>query len=353
MITSKKYLTVFSLFLFILLASCDKSPPVLGQEKIHFTGPILIEDLARQRSFETLVWYPASLQNKHFLVLIAHGMGGLPEDFTWLGEYLASHGYVAAAIKFPYSNRGQRDKMNLDDLPNQPQDLRVLVDAIIKGEQAPLDSLKGRINTQQIAVAGHSFGGLTSYLVGYDRELADPRVAATIILAAAGGDFLTEKFYGDSQIPMLLLHGDLDRLVEYKSTSLQAYQNYPHAMLAKFIGGSHLGLSNGPEFGINPDNIACWFAGDILDTEGKEINFYNQLRARTPDTGLGDYSAPLPCKYDLPDVTLMPTSRMRYLSAPLILSFIQTHLNKNKEASEAISALASEHSDLEIHPPRL
>ncbi len=154
-------------------------------------------------------------------------------------------------------------------------------------------------------------------------------------MAAAGGDFLESDFYKNRHVPLLLLHGDNDLLVELPSTSQVAFKraNVSRALVS-YRGGNHLGFGGGSSYGFNPDKLACWFAGSMFEDTGGRT-FYQQLRERTPDTGIGDYFAPLPCQYEVPDVARMSAGRHRFISQQLILSFFEAQWGDNKDQATA------------------
>jgi len=115
-------------------------------------------------------------------------------------------------------------------------------------------------------------------------------------MATTGGDFLTSDFYADSPVPMLLLHGTHDLLVDYRSTSVNAFtQSTAPKILVKYSGGTHLGYSGRSSYFFNPDYLPCWLAGALFEKdEGK--SFYDILKRSDPDRGIGG-SAPTqrPC----------------------------------------------------------
>jgi hypothetical protein len=68
---------------------------------------------------------------------------------------------------------------------------------------------------------GISFGGLAAYIAGFDRELRDPRIQIAITMAASGGDRLAPRYFDfvERSIPLFLIHGTIDALIEFESTS--------------------------------------------------------------------------------------------------------------------------------------
>ena len=92
------------------------------------------KDSNRRRSIKTSIWYPTSMASrsilynnvfpgkarinavvspgKHPLIIISHGSGGNRYNQYYLSEFLASHGYIVAAVEHPHNNSSD----NVDDI---------------------------------------------------------------------------------------------------------------------------------------------------------------------------------------------------------------------------------------------
>ena len=325
-----------------------------GEQHAQQYTTLVDHDEARNRQLEILFWQPkTTIQQAMPLVIFAHGLGGQPEQGAWLADYLISKGYVVAAVKFPHTNGDDVDAMDMNDLLNQPGDVSRVIDIALGKAPGLPASLQGKIDDQRIALAGHSFGGLTTYLATYDRELMEPRIQAAILLAAGAGDIFYPEFYSTRPIPMLLLHGDHDKLVDFNTTSAVSYQRAETPkILARLIGGTHLGHGEMNSVGFNLDNLPCWLAKESLEDDGN-IHFHADLVKREPATGVGDYSAPMPCEYEVPGIWSMSTERQQQLSNDLILPFLEYALNpantQNKAAFiSTAKQLNQENKDLDI-----
>ena len=129
------------------------------------------------------IYRPRDLQGSYPVVLWGNG-SCVNSNFGYrefLAE-LASHGFVVLAVG-PYRDspapRQQRpaDPAQWPEFETQPQDL---LDALnwIESEVSRADSeLAGHVNTERVAVMGHSCGGLQALKVS-----TDPRVSTTLIL---------------------------------------------------------------------------------------------------------------------------------------------------------------------------
>jgi predicted dienelactone hydrolase len=156
------------------------------------------------RPLRTAIWYPASPTNikeetifggppdteifapvtvvagaevsntkkKHPLVLLSHGTGGSAIQMMWLGYYLASRGYIVAAVNHHGNTAAEKQLAAQGFLLywERARDLSAVLDKLLT------DPLFGpRIDRQRIGAAGFSLGGYT-------------------VIAIAGGQFSPRQF---------------------------------------------------------------------------------------------------------------------------------------------------------------
>ncbi|MEC8441603.1 MAG: alpha/beta fold hydrolase [Cyanobacteriota bacterium] len=124
----------------------------------------------RPQALPVLTLVPTGNANGR-LVVISHGLWDDPESFEGWGEFLATHGYTVLMPDHPGSNSAQQKAMlagdrrppGAEELRLRPLDVSALLDAVASGRL-----LSGRgLNTQSVAVVGHSWGGTTAVqLVG-------------------------------------------------------------------------------------------------------------------------------------------------------------------------------------------
>ena len=100
------------------------------------------------------------------LVLISHGLWDSPTVLEGWGEYLAANGYTVLMPDHQGSDAAQQQAMLAGDLPPpdpeelrlRPLDMTALLSAVESGALLP-----GRaLNTREVAVVGHSWGGITA-----------------------------------------------------------------------------------------------------------------------------------------------------------------------------------------------
>jgi predicted dienelactone hydrolase len=96
---------------------------------------------------------------KYPLMVLSHGNTSSAQSLDWLGYYLASHGYVVAAVDHhgnTAAEEGGPIPQGLVAEWERPRDLSVLIDKMLG------DPLFGpRIDAERIGAAGHSSGGAT------------------------------------------------------------------------------------------------------------------------------------------------------------------------------------------------
>ena len=95
------------------------------------------------------------------LVVLSHGYTGYRTLMYYLGEHLASHGYVVAAIDHPHSTNAEIDSKNapyrgfLNTLYHRSRDQQFVL-SYFREQQT---ELQGIIDTHSAAVIGYSMGG--------------------------------------------------------------------------------------------------------------------------------------------------------------------------------------------------
>ncbi len=205
------------------------------------------------RTLETAISYPAVAKGEGVdasragpfpIVAYSHGFSSTQFENVQLFQFLASHGYVVVAPKFPLSNIGAPGGPTGIDLVNQPADVSFVIDSIL-GFGATVDHpLEGAIDGERIAAVGLSLGGMTTLLVTFHADLRDPRIDVAVAMAPPGSMFLP-SYFDTSPAPLLVVFGDSDAIVPYdpNATTLAARARSPMSLLT-FVDGTHTGFTS-------------------------------------------------------------------------------------------------------------
>ncbi|MGZ8765217.1 MAG: alpha/beta hydrolase [Acidimicrobiia bacterium] len=184
------------------------------------------------RSLVTTVFYPATgtagaepvadapadrRDGPYPLIVFSHGLGATPAAYQELLMRWAAAGYVVAAPAFPKTNAQAAGGIDPGDFANQPTD----VSAVITGMLDATDGagpLAGLVEPDNVGVAGHSLGGITTLGVAANSCCLDDRVQAAVVMSGDPLMFPNGDFdYGDAP-PILLVHGTADDLVTYEAS---------------------------------------------------------------------------------------------------------------------------------------
>lgn len=211
------------------------------------------------------------------LVVVSHGYGNVPVAMSWLGENLASKGYVVAAI------RHADEYLNPAGLPQallrRPLDIAYVTRELHRtlGSERMHDA--PQVDAARTALVGYSMGGYGVLAAGgavleasgplagivpggllqpYARggplraDAVAPSVRAIVALAPGGGAIGAWGARGLQGItaPLLLISGDRDLTVPYESGArafFDAATASPNRYLLTFRNGGHaLGLGPAP-----------------------------------------------------------------------------------------------------------
>lgn len=206
-------------------ANMDAPVPVISVRSIR----LLRED--RGEDLQVRISAPVT-GDRLPVVLFSHGHGSSMDGYSPLADYWASRGFVVVR---PTYLDARRLALAEDD-PRRPSIWRIRVvdakqvidqlDPVIGQVPGPA----GRVDVEQLAAAGHSFGDQTTSMLlgarmvgaGADEDISDARIKAGILFASGGkgGDdlspigrqitpYLDSSFIGMTT-PTLIVAGDGD-----------------------------------------------------------------------------------------------------------------------------------------------
>jgi dienelactone hydrolase len=239
------------------------------------------------RTFQTLVTYPAAgppgrppaseappaTGGPFPLVVFSHGSGvSSPARYELLFNAWAAAGYVVAAPKYPLSSTSLPGANG--DAVNQPADVSFLISEMVRLGANRASRYAGLVDGERVAVAGHSLGAATTLGVAFNGCCVDRRIDAGIVMAGSEAFFPNEQWFNGIRTPILIVHGDDDRIVRLADgQKVFADAPPPKAMLTLF-GGDH----NRPYGGSlattdNPERLGATLNGPTTIVNAAAVAF--------------------------------------------------------------------------------
>ncbi|MDQ7013778.1 MAG: hypothetical protein Q9O74_07775 [Planctomycetota bacterium] len=226
--------------------------PAPGPYTVRDTGEFVIHDASRDKDLPVRVRAPApprlvlrpedrtgddgdntTTHGPFPLIVFSHGMGGASDVFPALGDYLASHGYVVVYPTHADSIRLRREQAKTRkqrravgfgstkvDLEDRVADVSFILDSLDEIEAAL--NAPGLIDREQLGMAGHSAGAMTTqavaglrfYVWGKPRTMVAPRLDAFAVISGQGTArrSIREDSWQDIDKPWLVITGSKDQI---------------------------------------------------------------------------------------------------------------------------------------------
>jgi predicted dienelactone hydrolase len=161
-------------------------------------------DPDRDRDVPVKIYYPEKGGGPFPIIIFSHGLGGSREGYEYLGQHWAGCGYVSVHLQHlgsddaVWKNAEGAARMtelakaaaDIRNAVNRVHDVSFAIDETLKLNAAADSPLIGRLDTANIGMAGHSFGGWTTMAIAGQTlgptaiSAADPRVKAAIQMSA-------------------------------------------------------------------------------------------------------------------------------------------------------------------------
>ncbi|MFI6255930.1 alpha/beta hydrolase family protein [Micromonospora zamorensis] len=168
-----------------------------------------------------VIYYPTSTSEGTFgAIAISPGYTASWSSISWLGPRIASHGFVVIGIE---------TNSRLDQPDSRGRQLLAALDYLTQRS-----SVRTRIDSSRLAVAGHSMGGGGSLEAASSR----PSLQAAVPLAPWNLD----KSWSELRVPTLIIGGESDSVAPVSSHSVPFYNSIPASAEKAYLelnGASH------------------------------------------------------------------------------------------------------------------
>lgn len=308
-----------------------------------------------KRTLHGVIWFPKGQTSAHPLIIYSHGFAGYHKESSHIAKYLASNGYVVAAVDFPLSYKGSpADVPQLLDIVNQPGDVSAVIDHVLALNKDSDSVMHQRIDTDNIGAMGLSLGGLTTALVSFHPDLNDQRIKAAVMMAPPLEAFSQQFYATNPEVKSLLISGTLDRVVPEPANASDVIDRNLAGWFISMDKGTHLGFAdvgNPLRWMENPDNLGCAFMGYALP----KLDLPERWDAVIPNTGgvIRDIVVGSPC----PELAgqSMNGLKQQWLTRIAIGSFFDMHLHSGHRAEMAkqflIDKLRAENPEISLRSP--
>lgn len=222
-----------------------KDASAIDRTAVISQSPVSLSSPGRERELQVRVSAPVS-GTKLPVIIFSHGFGSSMDAYAPLVNYWASEGFVVIQPTFldsrtlslnPKADHSEAVKAYLDDPRKQVmwryrvEDVKCVLDQLHVIENTVI-GLRGRLDLDRIAAAGHSFGAQTTAMLlgarvinndeSLSRDYSDTRIKAGVLLSVGGrggealSPFAKEHFphlnqrYEELKKPALVVAGDKD-----------------------------------------------------------------------------------------------------------------------------------------------
>jgi predicted dienelactone hydrolase len=190
------------------------------------------------------------------VVVFAHGQGASKNIYTWVGQHLASWGFVVLLFSVP--------RPDTESTRPWVDGIRASIDRL-KAENARPGPLQGLVDVRRVGVAGHSMGAMAALLAAAE----DQRIGAVAALGAIKDpcppSFTVEPFR-PLAVPVQLQAGSRDGAAPPEQSQKHFDFHVGPRQLVVIGGANHIGfLDRGliyeasritVELGLQPDGPA-------------------------------------------------------------------------------------------------
>ena len=174
-------------------------------------------------------------------ILFSHGLGGSREAASYLREHWTARGYITIFLQHPGSDetllqgvspsqaiRQLRDAVTRKNMNLRLDDVTDVLDAMSVWTSDEKSPFYGRMNKNNVGLAGHSMGAKTVQItIGQQRWLSstkkDKRIRAAVLMSPSSPSLQSAgSAFGAVTTPCLLLTGTRDTLPFFSNQSIDS-----------------------------------------------------------------------------------------------------------------------------------
>jgi dienelactone hydrolase len=229
------------------------------------------KDSNRNREVPVKIYYPAKGAGPFPVIVFSHGLGGTREGYEYLGRQWAANGYICVHLQHigsddsVWRNKDQpmqsmKQAASAKNSIDRPKDVKFAVDQLEElNKNDP--KLRGKLDLNKLAIAGHSFGAQTSMLIAGQRiggamiaarvgDLSDNRFKAVLAMSESVpvNRSRLDEIYANIKIPTFYMSGTEDDspLGDTKASDRHLPFDHTNAKPTYFLnlaGGDHMVFS--------------------------------------------------------------------------------------------------------------
>jgi predicted dienelactone hydrolase len=248
-------------------------------------------DSERQRTVPVRIVEPREISSPRPIVIVSHGLGGSRAGLAYFGRSLAADGYVVVHVQHVGSDdsvwrgKGPQEAIaalkaaaSVEQFEARVADVHFVINELQRRNEKADWPLHGKLDLSRLAMAGHSFGAITTQAVCGQMlptgdSVVDARIKAGIALSPSPpslGD--AAMAFGAIHVPMLFITGTKDVAPAFASHVTAEQRRIPfddctgaNRYLLILDGADHMAF-NGPTRlnPIDPQRGEQW-----LETTGK------------------------------------------------------------------------------------
>jgi dienelactone hydrolase len=179
-------------------------------------GPATPAELPDEDEAVELVDDAEALPGPWPVVLFSHGSTAMPDDYAAKAAVWASAGYLVVAPAYPLSKTGVPGGTDNGGVEAQAGDVSFVLDEVAAATDGD-GPLAGLADLEHVALAGHSFGAVTSLAAGFNACCADDRVDAVASFSGWWFGLSSDGKVADGvdDLPLLSIHGTDDESLAY------------------------------------------------------------------------------------------------------------------------------------------